>query len=101
MRMTTLATVVSSVLLTATMAHAGESKATHEKITQEQFTAADMDRDGSLTLAEAKTGTPALAAKFSSVDANRDGKISADELSAFNKTGKSMESDEATTPPHE
>jgi Ca2+-binding EF-hand superfamily protein len=95
MRMTTLATVVSSVLLSAAVAQAGDTK-----ITQEQFKAADKDRDGSITLAEAQTGMPTLAANFTSVDANGDGKVSADELKAYTKAGdKSMESDEARTPP--
>ena len=91
MRMTKLATIVSSVLLGAAMAHAGDSK-----ITQEQFTAADKDRDGAITLAEATTSLPTLAAKFTSVDSNGDGKVSSDELNAYSK---SMEADEATSPP--
>jgi hypothetical protein len=94
MRITVLATVVSSVLLGAA-AQAGDYK-----MTKEQFTAADTDRDGSLTLAEAQAGAPKLAEKFASLDANGDGKLSVEEWSAHSKAGdKSMESDEATTPP--
>jgi len=100
MRLTTLTTVVASVVLGAAVAQAGEPKATHEKITQEQFKAADQDRDGSLTLAEAKAGTPTLAAEFSSVDTNKDGKVSADELKAYNG-GKSMDADQPATPPNQ
>ena len=48
MRITKLVTVVSTVLLGAAVAQAGDTK-----ISQEKFTAADTDRDGSLTLAEA------------------------------------------------
>jgi Ca2+-binding EF-hand superfamily protein len=92
MRITTLATVVSSLLLGAAVAQAGDTK-----ITQDQFTAADKDRDGSITLAEAQSGMPTLAAKFSSVDANGDGKVSVDELNAYNS--KAMEADETTAPP--
>ena len=91
MRMTKLATIISSVLLAASMAHAGDSK-----ITQEQFTAADKDKDGAITLAEATTSLPTLASKFTSVDSNGDGKVSSDELNAYSK---SMEADEATAPP--
>ena len=91
MRMTTLATVVSSVLLGAAVAQAGDPK-----ITQEQFKAADKDRDGAITLTEAQAGLPTLAAKFASVDSNGDGKVSADELNADTK---SMDADQATTPP--
>ena len=99
MRMTTLTTVVASLVLGTAVAQAGEYKATHDKITQEQFTAADKDGDGSLTLAEAKSSVPTMAAKFSSIDTNSDGKVSADELAAYNKGGKSMDSDQPTTPP--
>ena len=97
MRVTKLIPVVASVVLGAAVAQAGETKATHEKITQEQFKAADQDRDGSLTLTEAKAGVPTLAANFSSVDTNNDGKVSAAELKAYN--GKAMEADQPTTPP--
>lgn len=95
MRMIKLATVVSSLLLGAAAAQAGDYK-----ITKEQFTAADTDRDGSLTLAEAQAGAPKLAEKFAKLDANSDGKLSADEFDAHSKSGdKSMESDQPTTPP--
>ena len=50
MRVTKLVTVVSSILLGAAAAHAGDSK-----VTEEQFTAADKDRDGSISLTEAQT----------------------------------------------
>ena len=95
MRKTTLATFVSTVVLGASVAHAGDAK-----WSQEQFTAADKDKDGSITLAEATAGMQKLAEKFASVDVNADGKVSADELNAYKKSGdKSMESDEATSPP--
>jgi Ca2+-binding EF-hand superfamily protein len=94
MRTTVLATVVTSMLLGAA-AQAGDYK-----MTKEQFTAADTDRDGSLTLAEAQAGAPKLAEKFAKLDADSDGKLSATEFDAHSKAGdKSMESDEPTTPP--
>jgi Ca2+-binding EF-hand superfamily protein len=94
MRMTKLATVVS-VLMLGAAAQAGDYK-----MTKEQFTAADKDRDGSLTLAEAQASAPKFAEKFAKIDANGDGKVSVDELNAHTKAGdKSMESDQATTPP--
>jgi Ca2+-binding EF-hand superfamily protein len=90
MRMTKLATIVSSVLFAAASAQAGD-------YAKEDITAADKDGDGMITLAEAQAGAPKLAEKFASVDANGDGKLSSDELKAHH--GKSMEADEAATPP--
>jgi Ca2+-binding EF-hand superfamily protein len=95
MRKLTLASVVSTALLGAAAAQAGG-----DKMSQEKITAADTDRDGSITLAEAQAGLPTLAQNFAAVDADSDGKISAAELEAYRKShDKSMEADETTTPP--
>ena len=94
MRKIALATVASTLLLGAAAAQAGDPK---DK--QDQFKAADQDRDGSLTLTEAQTSMPKLAADFAAVDTNGDSKVSQDELDAYTKSHKSMEADETTTPP--
>src|SRR5262245_2045005 len=95
MRMTTLATVVSTVLLGAAVAQAGDTK-----VTKDQFSAADKDRDGAISLAEAQAGIPSLAASFATADANGDGKVSMSELDAYSKgSDKSMEADQGTTTP--
>jgi hypothetical protein len=91
MRKTAIATVVSAFLIGAA-AQAGD----YGKMSKDQFTAADTDRDGSLTLAEAQAGAPKLAEKFSSIDTNGDGKLSAAEFDAH--ADKSMEADQPTTP---
>ena len=95
MRMTIVAAAVSSALLGAAVAQADPA------MTKDQFSAADADRDGLITLAEAKTGAPTLAAHFKTVDANSDGRISEEELSTYDKTrDKSMDADQpARTPP--
>jgi Ca2+-binding EF-hand superfamily protein len=49
---------------------------------QQKFKATDSNGDGSLDLAEAQTGMPGLAERFSTVDANNDGKVTPDELRA-------------------
>ncbi len=95
MRMTRLAAVVSSVLLGASLAHAGD-----DKMTDKSFSTTDKDGDGAITLAEAQAGMPKLADKFASVDSNSDGKVSADEFKAHKwSRDKSMEADQPTSPP--
>jgi Ca2+-binding EF-hand superfamily protein len=54
---------------------------------RERFKAADTDGDGALNLAEAQTGMPKLAEKFSEIDTNNDGKVTPDEIRAARKHG--------------
>jgi hypothetical protein len=49
---------------------------------EERWKAADTNGDGALDLAEAQTGMPRLAEKFSSVDADNDGKVTREEIRA-------------------
>lgn len=49
---------------------------------RQEFQAADKNGDSSLDLAEAQTGMPWLAERFSKVDANNDGKVTPDECRA-------------------
>jgi Ca2+-binding EF-hand superfamily protein len=58
----------------------------HAKIQQrmqEQFRQADKDGDGSLSKPEAEAGMPRLAKDFDAIDANKDGKITQEELRAY------------------
>ena len=52
----------------------------------ERFKAADTDGDGAIDLAEAQVGLPGLAAEFSTVDTNGDGKVTPDELRAAKRS---------------
>ena len=54
----------------------------HERF-QERFRQADKDGDGALSKAEADAGMPRLAKNFDAIDANKDGKITQDELRAY------------------
>ena len=47
------------------------------------FRRADADGDGALTRAEAAEGLPRVAAKFDLLDANRDGRLTQDELRRY------------------
>jgi Ca2+-binding EF-hand superfamily protein len=51
--------------------------------TVERFKAADTNGDGAIDLAEAQTGLPMLAEKFSTVDADNDGKVTPAELKSL------------------
>lgn len=55
----------------------------------EQFRRADADGNGMLSRAEAERAAPLLAKQFDAIDANRDGRISAEEIRAFRRAGRS------------
>ena len=60
----------------------------HEQMREhgvERFKAADANADGGIDLAEAQTAMPRLAEKFSTVDADNDGKVTADELKSLHR----------------
>jgi Ca2+-binding EF-hand superfamily protein len=60
------------------------SRAKHRDEFQAKFKAADKDGDGALTKAEAESGNmPQIAKNFDAIDANKDGKVTQDELRAF------------------
>ncbi len=58
----------------------------------QDFKAADTDRDGSVTLAEAQNGLPTIAPHFATIDADKDGKLSRDEMAAHQRSMKSSDS---------
>jgi Ca2+-binding EF-hand superfamily protein len=62
---------------------AEQMHAKFEKRMQERFRGADKDGDGALSKAEAEAGMPRLAKHFDAIDANKDGKLSQDELRAY------------------
>ena len=49
----------------------------------ERFRQSDSDGDGALSKDEALSGMPRIAKNFEAIDANRDGRVSCDELQAF------------------
>lgn len=61
-------------------------KDVHENVRMhgaERFKSADVNGDGAIDLAEAQTGMPWLAGKFSTVDTDNDGKVTPAELRAL------------------
>jgi Ca2+-binding EF-hand superfamily protein len=68
-------------------AHMGEHrKEMHgqgKEMFQERFKKADTNGDGALSKAEAEKGMPRLAKEFDAIDANKDGKLTQDEIRAY------------------
>lgn len=57
----------------------------------ERLKAADKDGDGSISRKEADESMPQLAGRFDRMDADKDGKISSDEMHGFRKAGQEHE----------
>lgn len=93
MRKNTLAFVVSSMLMAAS-AQAQPAEPTNQAsydadqanssnaaaMAQQRWSAADTDRNGTLSKAEMQVSMPTMAANFSKMDVNGDGQLSQDEM---------------------
>ena len=60
----------------------GDRREQGKKRFEEQFKKADTDGDGALSKAEAEKNMPRLAKDFDAIDANKDGKVTPDEIRA-------------------
>lgn len=72
-------------------AHREAMRAEMRAKVHERLKAADTDGDGSLSRKEVEASMPGLAAKFDRMDADKDGKISRDEMHGFRMAGKKHE----------
>ena len=68
---------------------------------QQEFKAADTNRDGALTLAEAQGGMPMLSSHFSTIDTDKDGKVTTKEMAVHHASmhgaaNSSMDADTST-----
>ena len=93
MRKNTLAFVISSMLM-AVSAQAQPAEPTNQAsydadqsnssnaaaMAQQRWSAADTDRNGTLSKAEMQISMPTMAANFSKMDSNGDGQLSQDEM---------------------
>lgn len=77
----TLAVCLTSVAFAQQSAPGAERPMHAQRM--ENFKAADSDKDGQISKAEADKSMPRLAAHFDKLDTNKDGKLSADELRAM------------------
>jgi len=64
-------------------AHRQGHKADRQAKAAERFRHADTDGDGAISRAEAEKNAPRLAKKFELIDANKDGKLTQEELRAY------------------
>ena len=76
-----LALSASAAVLAQQSSPAGERPMHHDMM--ERLKAADTDKDGFISKAEAEKSLPFLAKHFDQIDTNKDGKISPDELKAM------------------
>ena len=68
---------------TARKAHRQDRKQDRKQKSEEKFSKADVDHDGSLSREEAGKGLPRIAKNFDAIDANKDGKASKEEIKAY------------------
>jgi Ca2+-binding EF-hand superfamily protein len=72
---------ISTCLLTIGIAWAQESRT--DKEIDQRFAMADKNKDGKLTLEEAKAGMPRVAANFQRIDTQNKGYVTAAEIKAM------------------
>jgi Ca2+-binding EF-hand superfamily protein len=86
--------LLSTLLLSAPWFSQAVVAATAAEVAQrnreldERFAAADKDKNGQLTLAEAKAGMPRVARNFDQIDADKKGYITLDQIKVY--AAKSM-----------
>lgn len=59
------------------------TEANEIKQAEERFAAADKNKDGKLTLEEAKAGMPRIASSFSKIDVEKNGYVTLDQIKAL------------------
>ena len=76
-----LFTLILSLFLCSGLAHAQESS--RDKEIDQRFALADKNKDGKLTLEEAKEGMPLIASNFSRIDTQNKGYVTLAEIKAM------------------
>jgi hypothetical protein len=69
------------ILMSSGLVHAQESAM--DKEIDQRFALADKNKDGRLTLAEAKEGMPRIASNFSRIDVQKKGYVTLEEIKAL------------------
>jgi hypothetical protein len=76
------APALAGVMIAAALGAAHAQSAAQIAMVESRFAAADKDKDGKLTLAEAQAGMPRVAANFSKIDRAGKGYVTIDEIKA-------------------
>lgn len=74
---------VFSLIMLATLGFAYAQESRTDREIDERFAAADKNKDGKLTLEEAKAGMPRVAANFQRIDTQKKGYVTAAEIKAM------------------
>ncbi len=74
---------VFTLLILAAVATAYAQESRTDREIDERFAAADKNKDGKLTLEEAKAGMPRVAANFQRIDTQKKGYVTATEIKAM------------------
>ncbi len=72
-----------TVLIFAALSTAYAQESRTDREIDERFAAADKNKDGKLTLEEAKAGMPRVAANFQRIDTQKKGYVTAAEIKAM------------------
>ena len=75
--------VAFTLLMLAVLGTAYAQESRTDREIDERFAAADKNKDGKLTLEEAKAGMPRVAANFQRIDAQKKGYVTAAEIKAM------------------
>jgi Ca2+-binding EF-hand superfamily protein len=76
-------TIVISSILGATLISAAMAQSRSPQAIAAMFQAADVKYDGKLTLEEAKAGMPRVAEAFDTIDVEKKGYLSLEQIQAF------------------
>jgi Ca2+-binding EF-hand superfamily protein len=75
--------VAFTLLMLAVLGTAYAQESRTDREIDERFAAADKNKDGKLTLEEAKAGMPRVAANFQRIDTQKKGYVTAAEIKAM------------------
>jgi hypothetical protein len=90
--------LAAAMLTIPAYAQTTDAKPTHTRLTMPQrFEQANTTHDGHLTLDQAKTGYKSVARHFATIDQDKKGYITEDDIRAYNKAQRALHHQSAST----